>query len=198
MFLQKTIVTIAVLAMGIDQLASAKRKHTELLLNLWATNSCEFWAEADRDSSWSGLKRVKVKGAVKFQHGDSILENYPDEIRLHVTYGSVLDDPFANQHRCATSFDPAHLQLKASWNTKGMETPARGALLNSEWHPPRAWCETTCHDYWTYEIRIDSANIPITSELTLTLHTQDGKVISSLVGKLNAVEVPDRTTSPSP
>ena len=197
MFLQKRTTTIVLVAMCVP-LATAKRKHTDLWLNIRPTNSCEFWVEADQDPNWGGLERVKVKGVIKFQHGVSILENYPDEIRLHLTYGQVADNPFRNQHRCASSFDPAHLQFNASWKTDGVESPAVGTLLNSEWHPPRPWCETTCHDYWTYEIRIDSENIPITSELTLTLHAQDGKTISSLVGRLEAVEVPARPTWPAP
>ena len=197
MFLRITTATIIVLAVCVP-LATAKRKRTDLRFNVRPTNSCEFWAEADQDPNWSGLERVNVKGILKFRHGDSILENYPDEIRLHVTYGQVADNPLPNQHRCASSFDPAHLQFKAFWKTDGVESPAVGTLLNSEWHPPGPWCETTCHQYWTYEIRIDSENIPITSELTLTLHAPDGKAISRLVGRLETVEVPDRTTLPSP
>lgn len=55
-----------------------------------------------------------------------------------------------------------------------------------------------CPAYWTYEIRLDSENIPIGDELVVTVHAEDGKVVSVLTGRLEQVNESAIPTSPSP
>jgi hypothetical protein len=180
--------------------ATASTKATHLSLDLFANNGCPFFASAESDPNWSDVKVVKVKGVMNVRRGDSLVESYPEEIRLHITYGSAYDGvqfskPAPN---CTESLDAAHFQFSASWKNQSRTVPAHGSLLNAEWHPPTPWCELRCHDWWTYEIRLESANIPITDELLVTVHTPDGKLVSTLVGHLEPVERKATPTAPSP
>lgn len=177
----------------------SESKSVTLALSLIPTDGCAFSGAAETDPSWKNLKKVKVNGVAKLRHDRVLVEYYPAEITLKLTYGL---DGYSWASRvggqCASAWDPRRVQFSAAWRTASRTVIAKGLQLNAEWHGPGVWCESKCRGYWTYEIRLDSENIPITDELQVTVHTEDGRVASVLAGRLEAVDKSYTPTLPLP
>ena len=175
-------------------------KSVTLALSLFSTQGCDFSGGADTDPSWKHLKEVKVNGVKKFRRGKVVIENYPEEITLRLTYGLFESySPTAKPvHDCTPTWDAAKVQFSAVWRNASRTVKAKGMQLNAEWHDPGVWCESKCRGYWTYEIRLDSENIPIADELEVTVHTEDGRVVSVLAGRLEPADEFATPTVPAP
>ena len=188
------------LALSVLIPAKAESKSVTLALSLFPTDGCAFSGAADTDPSWKNLKKTKVNGVAKLRHGQVLVEYYPEEITLNLMYG-LLDDYSQSsrpERQCVSAWDPRKVQFSAAWRNPSRTVPAKGVQLNTKWHDPGVWCESNCRGYWTYEIRLGSENIPITDELQVTVHTEDGRVASVLAGRLEAVDESATPTLPLP
>jgi len=172
----------------------SEAKTVTLALSLFSSDGCSFFATVDSDPSWKNLKEVKVNGATKFRHDKVFVDSYPEEIKVNVVYGS----DWKPGHSCALPFDPVKVVFSAAWRNPSRTLVAKGVQMNAEWHDPGTWCELRCSGYWTYTIRVDSENIPITDELVLTVHAEDGRVVSSLAGRLEPIDRSAVPTLPLP
>ena len=188
------------LALSVLIPVKAECKSVTLALSLFPTAGCAFAGTAQTDPSWKSLKKIKVNGVAKLRHDRMLVEYYPAEITLKLVYGLLDDDSPASRagHQCVSAWDPRKVQFSAAWRNASRTVIAKGMQLNAEWHDPGAWCESKCRGYWTYEIRLDPENIPITDELQITVHTEDGRVVSVLSGRLEAVDESDIPTLPAP
>lgn len=183
--------------------AEAVCKSVTLALTFFPIQGCAFSGTANTDPGWKHLKEVKVNGVKKFRRGKVVIENYPEEITLSLTYGLFESySPTAKSaYDCTPTWDPAKVQFSAAWRNTTRTVTAKGVQLNAEWHDPGVWCESKCRGYcgyWTYEIRLDSENIPLGDELQVTVHTEDGRVASVLDGRLEAVDESAPPTLPLP
>jgi hypothetical protein len=51
------------------------------------------------------------------------------------------------------------------------------------------WCEERCVVRWSYELRIDSQNVPLQNDLVIKIEAQDGTRLAEYVGKLASSNV---------
>ena len=194
--------TVLLFAVGFSVIscteASAKPKN--LYLVVLAKDGCFFWVEAEPKPAWQNVKRVKVNGSMKFRHDNSLIQHYPEEIRLHLTFYPQSGISFGPKptRQCTAGFNPAKMRFSASWRHQSTTTIATGALLNTQWHAPAPWCELNCTDHWTYDIRLDSTNVPIEDELLMDIKAEDGTVVSHLSGQLEYFEERTAPTAPAP
>jgi len=181
--------------------AEAVCKSVTLALALFPTQGCAFSGAANTDPGWKHLKELKVNGVKKFRRGKVVIENYPEEITLSLTYGLLESySPTAKSaYDCTPTWDPAKVQFSATWRNTTRTVTAKGVQLNAKQHVAEIWCEQMrCRAYWTYEIRLESENIPIRDELVLTIHAEDGKVVSIIAGRLEEVDNSMVPTLPLP
>lgn len=182
----------------------AVSKSVTLALALFPTQGCNFSGGADTDLNWKHLKEVKLNGVKKLRHGKVVVENYPQEITLHLMYWLYgLFESYSlgdkKRHDRTPTWDPAKVHFSAAWRNRSGTVTAKGVQLNAQHLVSEIWCEQMrCPAYWTYEIRLDSENIPIGDELVVTVHAEDGKVVSVLTGRLEQVNESAIPTSPSP
>lgn len=194
--------TVLLFAVGFSAIscteASAKPKN--LYLVVLAKDGCFFWVDAEPRPVWQHVKRVKVNGSTKFRHDNSLIQHYPEEIRLHLTFYPQSGLSFGPKptRPCTAGFNPAKMRFSASWRHHSTTTIATGALLNTQWHAPAPWCELNCTDHWTYDIRLDSTNVPIEDELLMDIKAEDGTVVSHLSGQLEYFEEQTAPIAPAP
>jgi hypothetical protein len=140
----------------------------------------------ERDAFFKGLKQVKTKPTTQYRRGHDVVENYPDSTTVRVELGQGL--PEFNSCIVLPKFDPAKLQFRVEWQIGSQVAPAKGTFVVAERSSPQPWCENRCTDYWAYELRIDSQNVPLQSELLLTIETKDGTRLAKYLGKLSTAQ----------
>lgn len=145
------------------------------------------WHEPD--AFFKDLKRVKSKGKSEYRKGHDIVANYPDVITVRVAFAQDL----TGINSCAPlpTFDPANLRFLVEWQNDTHLVPAEGKFLVSE-KLPQTWCEGKCGERWAYELRIDSQDVSLQSDLVVTIETLDGARLAKYVGKLSADVQPNQ------
>lgn len=193
-----------VVAIALHSQSLAKKKTENLQLFLSSVDGCDrnFSAEQEPDPYLTRLEPEKRHGIVGYRRKSQVIDHFPDDIDLTVYYGfpddlSLLLKQNENAKGTCKPFDPRQLRFTASWTDSLHRQPASGALLKMEYHEPQAMCETTCHSYWTYTLRVDSREVPLTEKLSLTISTDDGTIVSKLEGRLEPVE-PTATPARAP
>ena len=129
---------------------------------------------------------MKSKGKSEYRKGRNIVANYPDLITVRVWFS--LDLAGINSCGALPRFDPAKLRFLVEWQNNSQLVPANGKFLVSE-TLPQTWCEDRCSKHWTYELRIDSQDVPLQSDLVVTIETVDGARLAKYVGKLSTEDV---------
>jgi hypothetical protein len=75
--------------------------------------------------------------------------------------------PEFNSCNALPSFDPAKVKFHLEWQNDSQIVPAKGIFALSEESSPQTWCEDKCAGHWTYELRIDSQNVPLQDNLAV-------------------------------
>ena len=168
-------------------MVSAKTKNENFSIWLMQVDGCNslFFVEQEPDPFLSNAERVKVKSVERFRQGTSVLDNFPEEIRLKVYYRS--NPGGLIKCRAAESFDPGAVKFSAAWRNKSRTLVANGTLLHVERHAPEPLCEDQCKEFWSYDLRIESRDVPLTDNLQLTVDAADGRHIAKLTGGLGSV-----------
>jgi hypothetical protein len=145
-----------------------------------------FSIEQEPDTFFKGLKHAKNHGVVTFRRGNSVVENFPDELRLKVLFVRRRTE-FGS---CAVegAFDPARIKFRAEWKSGSRSQAAEGVIVQSEWQNPGPWCEDHCDGYWIYELRINSAGVALTNQLFVAVNAEDGTRLEQLVGTLGPAQ----------
>jgi hypothetical protein len=141
----------------------------------------------DRETFFKNLKVVKRKSVTQFRRGQDVVVNYPESTTIKV---DLWRGPEMGSCIVLPRFDPAKVQFRVEWQRRSQAAPAEGTFAVTEQSAPPAWCENTCIDYWEYELTIDSQDVPLDSELVLTIETKDGTRLAKYIGKLSYVSSP--------
>ncbi len=141
----------------------------------------------DPDPLFKNLKQVKSKRTVQYRRGDDIVTNYPDSTTVRVEFWRGVSE--FNSCNALPSFDPARVKFHLEWQNDSQIVPAKGDFVASEESSPQTWCEDKCSGYWTYELRIDSQNVPLQDSLVIRIETQDGTRLAEYVGKLSTANL---------
>jgi len=139
-----------------------------------------FYLSQEPDPYFQDIRKSRVDGSVRFERTGKILENFPDELTLHLVF-------LPNPHFCTVAvpqFDPEKIKFKAVWRNESQILPAEGTFFLSERPEPRIWCEDHCGGSWVYELRIESAGVPLTDQLEVTVEAENGSRIVQFAGEL--------------
>lgn len=146
-----------------------------------------------QDPFFRGLEQVRKRGKLQFRRGRDVVSNFPDALTIWVDFRN---GPTALS-RCSAlpAFDPAKLKFSVQWKNGSQISPAEGKFLVSEESSPETWCEDNCSARWSYELRIDSQNVPLTDELVIRIDAENGTSLAEYVGKIGKA---DSQTPPLP
>jgi hypothetical protein len=139
----------------------------------------------ERDEFFKNLQEVKSKPTTQYRRGHDIVVNYPDSTTVRV---ELLQGLAENSCIVLPKFDPAKLQFRVEWQIGQQVVPAKGTLAVSERLAPQPWCENRCAGLWEYELRIDSQDVPLQSQLAVTIETEDGTRLAKYLGKLSTAK----------
>jgi len=156
-----------------------------------------------RDRFFKDVELVKVKGKPQYRRGRDTVENFPDTTTVIVVFWR---GPAAlNACSALPAFDPARLKFHVEWSGGSQSSTAQGRFVQSEESSPDLWCEDSCSGRWTYQLMIDSQDVPLTNELVITIEAEGGTRLAEYVGKLSTSGVQqsqphlmEATTSPAP
>jgi hypothetical protein len=144
------------------------------------------WHEPD--AFFKGLKQVKTKGTQQYRKGHDIVANYPAYTTVRVEFWQGLPE----MNSCSPllpAFDPAKLKFHVEWQNASQIVPVKGNFSVSEELSPQTWCEDKCTGRWVYELRMDSQDVPLQSNLVFTIETEEGTRLAKYVGKLSSAKV---------
>jgi hypothetical protein len=154
-----------------------------------------FYVWHEPDAFFSNLKEVKAKGGREYHKGHDTVANYPASLTVRVELWQGLTG--SNSCLPLTAFDPGSLKFLAQWQKDSQLVPAAGIFLVSEQSSPPTWCEDMCTAAWVYELRIDSQDVPLRSNLVLTIATREGTPLAKYVGKLSTTRINEQQLRPS-
>ena len=144
------------------------------------SNYFYIWHEAD--PLFKNLKVVKSKGTLHYYRGHEAVASFPDSTIVRVFWRT----PSAiNMCSPLPKFDPAQVRFHVEWIDNGQVVPAKGTVVKSEQVAPSAWCEDNCVDAWSYQLRIDSQDVPLNDILAIRIEAQDGTRLAEYIGKLS-------------
>jgi len=146
-----------------------------------------FQVRHEPNAFFKGLKEVKGKSPPQYRKGHDIVANYPDSTTVRVEFWQGL--PEMNSCSPLPTFDPAKLKFHVEWQNSSQAVPAKGNSVDSQELSPQTWCEDKCAGHWVYALRIDSEDVPLQSNLVLTIETEGGTRLAKYVGKLSTTKV---------
>jgi hypothetical protein len=145
----------------------------------------QIWQQPD--PFFKNLKQVKSKGTVQYRRGRDVVENFPDSTNITVEFWQGVREFDACNP--LPRFDPAKVKFHLEWKHDSQVVPAEGSFVVSE-EPPQTWCEDRCSRHWTYELRIDSQNVPLQDSLVIRIEAEDGARLAEYIGKLGTDGLP--------
>ena len=158
----------------------------------FCTSPFRVWQELD--PYFKNLKQKKVNGSVRFVREGEILKSFPREITVGFEFLNESEIPIPCPIS-ARSYDPARVRFRAEWHNRPQITRASGLVVRTEHSHTGPWCEDKCGQSWTYELRIDSADVALTSQLEVTIDALDGTELADFVGELSRDGVPEKAAS---
>lgn len=142
-----------------------------------------FFLWQEPDLYFQNVKKSKVKGLVRFERKGKVLENFPDKLTLQFAF--LPNRPFTSCTGAPTRFDPEKIKFKAAWRNGLQTSHAEGVFVLSEHREATLWCEDSCGGSWAYELRIESAGVPLTDQLEITVEAENGSRIAQFTGELS-------------
>jgi len=139
----------------------------------------------ERDEFFKNLQEVKSKPTTQYRRGHDIVVSYPDSTTVRVELWRGLPE---NSCIVLPKFDPAKLQFRVEWQIGQQVVPAKGTFAVSEPLSPQPWCENRCAGLWEYELKLDSQDVPLESQLVLTIETQDCTRLAKYLGRLSTAK----------
>jgi hypothetical protein len=130
------------------------------------------------------LRKNRKNGSVRFERHGEVVLNFPEELTLHFVFSPTYPAAFCNDW--VPKFDPKTTKFKVSWRNGSYLLPAKGMFVVTERQDPDIWCEDSCGRSWAYELRIDSAGVPLTDRLEITVEAENGANVAQFTGELGA------------
>jgi hypothetical protein len=130
------------------------------------------------DSSLAKLRKKRSASGTEFHRGKNVIESFPDEVMVELT---VTDCTSPNAVPVGRDILGA-MQFAAEWRRGTEERPVGGLYV------PRArsrdgWPESR-DTVQVFELSIQSADVPLTDQLVLTVSSSDGKKVAQFVAGL--------------
>jgi hypothetical protein len=131
---------------------------------------------------------VKSKpGTRQYRRGRDLVESFPDSTDITVEFWPGL--PEFKACSALPPFDPANVKFHLEWKHDAQIVPAKGTFFVSE-ESQQPWCEDNCSGRWTYQLRIDSQDVPLHDNLIIRIEAEDGTRLAEYVGELDALPQP--------
>jgi hypothetical protein len=147
-----------------------------------------FSLSQEPDQFFQNIKENTVNGSVRFERDGNIVKTFPDELILSFAY--LPTHALGSCTAVVAQFDPEKIKFKAVWRNGTEISPADGTFVLSEHQAPGVWCEQKCGGLWVYELRIESAGVPLTDQLEVTVEAGNGSRIAQFTGKLEVAGAP--------
>jgi len=147
-----------------------------------------FLLSQEPDQFFQNIKENTINGSVRFERDGNILKTFPDELILSFAYSPT--HALGSCTAIVPQFDPQKIKFKAVWRNGAQISAADGTFVLSEHQAPGVWCEQKCGGLWVYELRIESAGVPLTDQLEVTVEAGNGSVIAQFTGKLEVAGAP--------
>jgi hypothetical protein len=135
-----------------------------------------------QDPFFKDLKQVKSKHAFQYRRGREVVENFPDSTSITIAFWQGM--PGFDFCNTLPAFDPAKVKFHTEWKNDSHTVPAKGSFVASE-EAPQLWCEDKCGGRWSYELRIDSQNVPLQDNLIIRIEAEDGTRLAEYTGELD-------------
>ena len=185
----KVCFLFAVSAMLVSGASAGGKKINGLNFQLALADSCfsqyiYIWPAPD--PYFENLTQRKIRGIPQYRRGNNIVASFPDSTTVLVVFWQDLSALSA----CGTAFDPARLKFYLLWNNDSQTIPANVKSVFVRKSLPQNWCEYKCSTRWTYELKIDSQDVPLHNDLLLRIESEDGGRLAEYVGKLSAEPPP--------
>jgi hypothetical protein len=140
------------------------------------TGHCWRMSAAIVDSSLAKLHKKRLANGTEFRRGKNVVERFPDEVMVEITITDCVAPFTAPVSREILDA----IQFAAEWRRGAEQRPVSGLYV------PRARSGLpTSHDtVQVFELSVQSADVPLSDELVLTISSSDGKKIAQFVAGL--------------
>jgi hypothetical protein len=174
-----------------------KTKSHDVAISLTPVEGCRavFYFQQYPNPFLKNARQVRVGNSVEFRVGDTSLKSFPEEISLRVYYRRTWSDFITVKSDSCDPFDANTLRFIAVWSNKSRTLTAGGQTTSVQRHDPEPFCEDKCSDWWTYDLTIESKDVPLTDDLIVMITTADGTRVAKLFGGLGPL---DYNVNPSP
>ena len=152
----------------------------------------QIWQKAD--PFFKDLKQFRTKQVLEYRRGKEVVANFPDSTTVVVGYSGNFTE--FNSCMDLPAFDPKTVKFRLTWKGDSRNFPANGTYVLSQESAPRPWCEQRCAGTWTYELIIDSQNVPLQDSLIVTIEAQNGTRLTEYIGKLSTDNIHSRPLVP--
>jgi hypothetical protein len=130
------------------------------------------------DSSLAKLHKKRSGSGTEFHRGKSVIDRFPDEVMVELTVTDC-----ASPYAAPVSRDIlGSMQFSAEWRRGVEERPVSGLYV------PRTRSRDGLPDsgdtVQVFELSIQSADVPLTDQLVLTISSPDGKKVAEFVAGL--------------
>jgi len=130
------------------------------------------------DSSLAKLRKKRSASGTKFHRGKNVVERFPDEMMVELTVTDCTSPYAVPVGRDILGA----MQFAAEWR-RGTEERPVGGLYVPRTRSGEGYPES--HDtVQVFELSIQSADVPLTDQLVLTVSSSDGKKIAQFVAGL--------------
>lgn len=146
-----------------------------------------FFLRQEPDPYFQDVRKNRVNGSMRFERHGEVLENFPDELTLHLVFSPTY--LLASCTAAVRQFDPGKIKFKAAWRNGARMLPAEGTVVLSEREQPSIWCEVNCGEFWVYELRIESSGVPLTDHLEITIEAESGIRVAQFTGELGSYDL---------
>jgi hypothetical protein len=130
------------------------------------------------DSSLAKLRKKRSASGTEFHRGKNVIDHFPDEVMVELTITDC-----ASPYTVAVGRDIlGAMQFAAEWRRGTEERPVGGLYV------PRTRSNDSSpesHDtIQVFELSIQSADVPLSDQLVLTVSASDGKKLAQFVAGL--------------
>jgi hypothetical protein len=162
------------------------KKTVELSFNRTTPNpqrQCTpFMVMVEPNPFFTNLKKTTKTTGMEFQRGKTVVQRFPDDMVIDVHV-------YSGPHGCGLPRnDEGEGFLKAlrfSVSSRhGSELRLITGVATNSKTSSGPWCEDRCSEMWTYQLRIQAGDVPLTDAVILTITTGGGDQIEQFTGRL--------------
>ena len=166
---------------GVDQTEKPWRSTPDLSMgaqDVQLDGHCWRMSATIMDSSLAKLRKKRSAGGTEFHRGKNVIDRFPDEVMVELTVTDCTSPYAVPVGRDILGA----MQFAAQWR-RGTEERPVGGLYVPHARSKDSWPES--HDtVQVFELSIQSADVPLSDQLVLTVSSSDGKKVAQFVAGL--------------